>query len=39
MEIAGHSTMEMTRTVYGHVSLDEKRVALDQLGTLFEEER
>jgi integrase len=39
MEIAGHSTIEMTMNVYGHVSLDEKRVALDKLGTLFEEER
>ena len=38
MEIAGHSTIEMTMNVYGHVSLDEKRTALDRLGTLFEEE-
>lgn len=38
MEIAGHSTIEMTMNVYGHVSLDEKRVALDKLGTLFEED-
>lgn len=37
MEIAGHSTIEMTMNVCGHVSLDEKRTALDQLGTLFEE--
>lgn len=38
MEIAGHSTIEMTMNVYGHVSLDEKRVALDKLGTLFAED-
>ena len=25
--------------VYGHVTLDEKREALDKLGTLFEEEK
>ncbi|MGK2928648.1 MAG: site-specific integrase [Acidimicrobiales bacterium] len=38
MEIAGHSAIEMTMNVYGHVNLDEKRTALDQLGTLFEED-
>ena len=38
MDIAGHSTIEMTMNVYGHVTLDEKREALDKLGTLFEEE-
>ena len=32
MEIAGHSTIEMTMNVYGHVTLDEKRAALDKLG-------
>lgn len=37
MDIVGHSTIEMTMNVYGHVSLDEKRDALDKLGTLFEE--
>ena len=37
MDIAGHSTIEMTMNVYGHVSLDEKREALDRLGKLFEE--
>jgi integrase len=37
MEIAGHSTIEMTMNVYGHVTLDEKREALDRLGRLFEE--
>ncbi len=38
MEIAGHSTIEMTMNVYGHVTLDEKREALDRLSGLFEEE-
>jgi integrase len=38
MDIAGHSTIEMTMNVYGHVSLDEKRAALDMRGSLFEEE-
>lgn len=38
MDIAGHSTIEMTMNVYGHVTLDEKRSALDKLGSLFEEE-
>jgi integrase len=37
MDIVGHSTIEMTMNVYGHVSLDDKRDALDKLGTLFEE--
>lgn len=38
MDIAGHSTIEMTMNVYGHVTLDEKRSALDKLGSLFEGE-
>jgi len=38
MDIAGHPTIEMTMNVYGHVSLDEKRAALDELGKLFGEE-
>lgn len=38
MDIVGHSTLEMTMTVYGHVSLDDKRAALDQLGGLFDDE-
>lgn len=38
MDIAGHSTIEMTMNVYGHVTLDEKREALDRLSGLFEEE-
>lgn len=39
MDIAGHSTIEMTMNVYGHVTLDEKRDALNKLGSLFEEEK
>lgn len=31
MEIVGHSAMEMTMNVYGHVNLDTQRVALDRL--------
>ena len=38
MDIAGHSTIEMTMNVYGHVTLDEKRDALDRLGELFGED-
>lgn len=38
MEIVGHSTIEMTMNVYGHVTLDDKRDALDRLGDLFEED-
>ena len=38
MEIAGHSALEMTMNVYAHVSLDDKRRALDKFGDLFEEE-
>jgi integrase len=37
MDIVGHSTIEMTMNVYGHVTLDDKREALDRLGALFEE--
>ena len=39
MEIAGHSALEMTMNVYGHVTLDDKREALEKLGDLFEEAR
>jgi len=39
MDIAGHSTIEMTMNVYGHVTLDENREALDLLGDLFEDEK
>jgi integrase len=31
-EIAGHSDIEVTMTIYAHVSLDEKRKALGKLG-------
>jgi integrase len=31
MEIVGHSAMEMTMNVYGHVNLDTQRLALDRL--------
>jgi len=37
MEIAGHSALEMTMNIYGHVSLDDRREALHRLGELFEE--
>jgi integrase len=36
MEIAGHTTVEMTMNVYGHVTLDDKRAALASVGNLFE---
>jgi integrase len=38
MDIVGHSIIEMTMNVYGHVTLDDKRKALDKLGNLFEED-
>jgi integrase len=38
MEIVGHSTLEMTMRVYGHVSLDAQRDALGQLGDLLDED-
>jgi integrase len=38
MEIVGHTTLEMTMNVYAHVSLDDKRSALDQLGELLDGE-
>jgi integrase len=31
MEIVGHSAIEMTMNVYGHVNLDTQRSALDSL--------
>ena len=37
MEIAGHSALEMTMNVYAHVTLDDKRKAMDTLGDLFKE--
>jgi integrase len=38
MDIVGHSTIEVTMNVYGHVTLDDKRTALDKVGDLFEED-
>lgn len=38
MEIVGHSTLDMTMRVYGHVSLDAQRNALGQLGDLLDED-
>ena len=38
MEIAGHSALEMTMNVYAHVTLDDKREALERLGALFGED-
>jgi integrase len=32
MEIVGHSTIEMTMNVYGHVSLEAMRSAMDPAG-------
>lgn len=37
MEIVGHTTLEMTMNVYGHVTLDDKRTAMDRLGDLLGE--
>jgi integrase len=34
MEIVGHSYLEMTMNVYRHVTLDDKRAALDRFGDL-----
>jgi integrase len=34
MEIVGHSAMEMTMNVYGHVNLDTQRSALNHLEQL-----
>jgi len=31
-EIIGHSDIEVTMTIYAHVSLDEKRFAASKLG-------
>ena len=37
MEIAGHSALEMTMNVYGHVALDSRRQALSRLADLIGE--
>lgn len=39
MEIVGHSALEMTMNVYGHVNMDEQRGALDRLNGLLDEEQ
>ena len=39
MEIAGHTTLEMTMNTYGHVNLAAKREAMEAVGDLFEETR
>jgi integrase len=38
MEIVGHSALEMTMNVYGHVALDDQREALDRLNGLLDDE-
>lgn len=38
MEIVGHSTLEMTMNVYAHVTLEDKRSALDRFGDLLGED-
>lgn len=38
MEVVGHSTMDLTMTVYGHVSLNETRAAMNGFGRLLENE-
>lgn len=37
MEIVGHSAIEMTMNVYGHVTLDSQRAALDLLQAQLDE--
>lgn len=37
MEIAGHSALDVTMNVYGHVNLESRRNALDKLAGLFDE--
>jgi integrase len=37
MEIVGHTALEMTMNVYGHVSLDSQRTALNRLDDLLGE--
>ena len=34
-EIVGHSAIEITMTIYAHVSLEEKRKALRKLGEVL----
>ena len=37
MEIVGHSALEMTMNVYGHVAVDQQRAALDKLDGLLDQ--
>lgn len=39
MEIVGHTAMEMTMNVYGHVHLKAKRAAMDRVGDLFDDDQ
>ncbi|MEV4251549.1 hypothetical protein AB0J52_00105 [Spirillospora sp. NPDC049652] len=34
-EIAGHSDIDVTMTIYAHTSLEEKRAALGKLGDVL----
>jgi integrase len=36
MEIVGHSALEMTMNVYGHIAVDQQREARDKLDGLFQ---
>jgi integrase len=36
MEIVGHSALEMTMNVYGHVNLETQRRALDDLDRVLQ---
>jgi integrase len=38
MDIAGHSALEMTMNVYGHVALEDQREALNRLNSLLDED-
>jgi hypothetical protein len=38
VEIVGHSALEMTMSVDGHVVLDDQQVALDRLSYLLDED-
>jgi integrase len=39
MDIVGHTTMEMTMNVYGHVTSQDKRAALAQLSRLVDKDQ
>ncbi len=36
MEIVGHTTLDVTMNIYGHVSLGDKQEAMKRLGDLME---